>query len=109
MVPNYITFPSSIQIPPGFANNSSTSSPRGELSAAGEYSERLNHSNNVCNALQTQVNNLQGDRRSFLTALYPLLLFYSQSLSKLLHYCISSFSILCFVVQNISAVKCDVC
>ncbi len=28
----------------------------------GEYAERLKQANNVCNALQTQVNSLQGDR-----------------------------------------------
>lgn len=47
------------QVPPGFGSNSNNGSPRAEASI-GEYAERLNHSNNVCNALQTQVNNLQG-------------------------------------------------
>lgn len=51
------------QVPPGFASNSSAASPRADgSSSVGEYVERLNISNNVCNALQTQVNNLQGNQ-----------------------------------------------
>ena len=52
------------QVPPGFVSNSS--SPRGEVNSMTEYAERLNNSNSVCNALQTQVNSLQGNFRIFI-------------------------------------------
>ena len=43
---------------------SNASSPRGEVNSMIDYSERLNNSNSVCNALQTQVNSLQGDKEN---------------------------------------------
>lgn len=45
-------------------------SPTGEATSMGEYAERLKQANNVCNALQTQVNSLQGNHWNLASILF---------------------------------------